>query len=59
MPAMLMVLGLNNVLPHYTQAELIQLGLDTANGQAKYGEILDWIVQHRVTPHELPKQDYL
>lgn len=46
MLAMLMTLALNEVALHYTQAELIELGLGVANGSIKYGGILDWIKQH-------------
>lgn len=49
MLSMLMMLGLNNVALDHTQAELIQLGIDTASGLAGYEEILDWIMQHRIT----------
>ena len=48
MLAMLMLLGLNNVTLRYTQEELIQLGLDVASGRAKYENILDWILRHRI-----------
>lgn len=44
--AMLMTLALNEVALHYTQEELIELGLDTASGVIKYSEILKWIEQH-------------
>ncbi len=46
MLAMLMMLSLNGVALHYTQAELIQLGLDTASGVSMYEEILQWITGH-------------
>lgn len=45
--AMLMILTLNGILLHYTQAELIKLGLDAASGRAKYKEILGWIAEHK------------
>ena len=45
--AMLMTLALNEVILHYTQTELIELGLDAASGSVKYSEILTWIVQHK------------
>ena len=47
MLAMLTTLALNEVALHYTQEELIELGLGTANGSIKYGEILNWIEQHK------------
>lgn len=44
---MLMTLKLNGVLMRYTQSELIELGLSTASGKAKYEDILNWIQNHR------------
>lgn len=44
--AMLMTLTLNEVALHYTQEELIELGLGTASGLIKYSGILKWIEQH-------------
>lgn len=44
--AMLTTLVLNEVELHYTQAELIQLGLDAARGVLPYSGILSWIKQH-------------
>lgn len=44
---MLMTLKLNGVAIHYTQSELIELGLATASGKAKYEDILSWIQNHR------------
>ena len=44
---MLMTLYLNQVEIHYTQAELIRLGLSAADGSAGYDEILGWINQHK------------
>lgn len=43
---MLMTLKLNGVLIRYTQSELIELGLSTASGKAKYEDILNWIQNH-------------
>ena len=45
---MLMTLQLNNIIIHYTQAELIALGLSVADGKTKYNEILDWIIEHKI-----------
>lgn len=47
MLAMLTTLVLNGVTLQYTQAELIRLGLGTANKTVKYEEILNWIEQHK------------
>lgn len=47
MLAMLLTLVLNGVTLHYTQAELIRLGLDTASKTVKYEEILNWIEEHK------------
>jgi death-on-curing protein len=44
--AMLMTLALNEVALHYTQEELIELGLGAASGLIKYSGILKWIEQH-------------
>lgn len=44
---MLMTLKLNGIMIHYTQAELIELGLSTAAGNAKYEDIQTWIQNHR------------
>ncbi|MBD5094406.1 MAG: type II toxin-antitoxin system death-on-curing family toxin [Subdoligranulum sp.] len=46
MLAMLTTLALNEVEIHYTQAELIELGLGVASGLLQYDGILDWIRQH-------------
>lgn len=43
---MLMTLKLNNLHLHYTQQELIELGLTAAAGEVKYEEILTWIHNH-------------
>ena len=48
MLAMLMLLRLNGVTLRYTQEELTQLGLDAASGRAKYEDILEWILRHRI-----------
>ncbi len=44
---MLMTLQLNNVKLHYTQPELISLGLCVADGSKDYKEILAWIIEHK------------
>lgn len=46
MLAMLVTLKLNGVALGYTQRELIDLGLSTAEGEAGYKAILAWISQH-------------
>lgn len=43
---MLMTLKLNNLHLHYTQQELIELGLTAAAGEVKCQEILTWIQNH-------------
>jgi len=47
MLAMLMMLALNGVTLHYTQADLVALGLAAADGTAGYEEILSWILAHK------------
>lgn len=44
---MLMILKLNGISLHYTQTELINLGLSAAAGNIKYEDILTWILKHR------------
>lgn len=43
---MLMTLTLNDVKIHYTQQELVTLGLSIANGSTGYDDILRWIQTH-------------
>lgn len=43
---MLLTLKLNGVTLHYTQPELIELGLSAASGKANYEDILAWIQKH-------------
>lgn len=43
---MLLTLELNGRSLTYTQAELIALGLDVADGKLKYEEILAWVTGH-------------
>ena len=51
--AMLTLLALNEVRLHYTQAELVGLGIDAASGKAMYDDILNWIKTHK-TPEKIP-----
>lgn len=44
--AMLMTLTLNGVSLHYTQTELIELGVGVACRAKEYDEILNWIKRH-------------
>ena len=44
---MLMTLKLNGIALHYTQGELIELGLSAACGKSKYEDILVWIHNHK------------
>lgn len=44
---MLLTLRLNGIPLAYTQAELIALGLDIANGTLGYNAILNWIIGHK------------
>ena len=46
MLAMLLTLNLNHIKLHYSQKELIELGLGTADGNLKCDEILSWIKDH-------------
>ena len=41
--SMLVLLRMNGVYLHYTQKELIELGLGVANGSIDYNGIVDWI----------------
>ena len=50
---MLTLLALNEVRLHYTQAELVGLGIDAASGKAMYDDILNWIKTHK-TPEKIP-----
>lgn len=45
--SMLMTLRLNGIVLHYTQKELIELGLSAANGTWRYEEIYNWIMSHK------------
>ena len=44
---MLMLLEYNGIKLNFTQKELIDLGLDTAKGELKQENILDWIKNHK------------
>ena len=46
MLAMLLTLNLNHIKLHYSQKELIELGLGTADGNQKCDEIWSWIKEH-------------
>lgn len=43
---MLILLKMNNIKVEYTQQELIDLGLKTAEGLMKEKDILNWIKKH-------------
>lgn len=43
---MLLILRSNGITPHYTQAELIALGLDVASGTIDIPQVTDWIHTH-------------
>ena len=45
---MLMTLQLNSVAIHYTQGELVSLGLLVAAGEMDYESILAWILEHKI-----------
>ena len=44
---MLMTLQLNSINLHYTQGELVSLGLLVAAGEMDYESILAWILEHK------------
>ena len=44
--SMLVILRLNDVIPIYTQQELIDLGLGIANGSIEYVDIIAWLTNH-------------
>ena len=46
--AMLVILQKNDVMLQYTQQELIQLGLDLAQGLLSVEDCVQWIEQHKV-----------
>lgn len=43
---MLLILQSNGITPHYTQAELIALGLDAASGTMDIPQVTEWIRSH-------------
>ncbi len=45
---MLSFLDINGVKIEATNDEVVSLGLSVADGTAKYDEILNWIVEHRI-----------
>ncbi|MBQ1234860.1 MAG: type II toxin-antitoxin system death-on-curing family toxin [Oscillospiraceae bacterium] len=45
---MLMTLQLNSINLHYTQGELVSLGLLVAAGEMDYESILAWILEHKI-----------
>jgi len=45
---MLLLLRLNNILLHYDQSELVELGLNTAAGNFIEEDIEQWILEHQV-----------
>ncbi len=47
---MLITLRLNELELKYTQAELVELGLETASGNADYNHILNFIKSHLTNP---------
>lgn len=44
--AMLLTLNLNHVNLHYSQKELIELGLGMADGKLRYDDVRIWIKEH-------------
>ena len=45
---MLMTLQLNSISLHYTQGELVSLGLLVAAGEMDYESKLAWILEHKI-----------
>lgn len=45
---MLLLLRINGLTVSYSQDELVQLGLGTAEGRYKEQDIEDWIIRHQV-----------
>ena len=52
MAAMLLILRRNGVKLAYTQAELVTLGLEVAQGKADTEQVAAWIARHRTTAGE-------
>lgn len=46
---MLLILRRNGVKLAYTQAELVTLGLEVAQGKADTEQVAAWIARHRTT----------
>lgn len=46
--AMLLTLDLNGINLHYSQAELIQLGLGIADSSLDYDLVLKWVQDHKM-----------
>ena len=44
---MILLLKLNNILIRYSQQELINLGLEVAEGKFNVNDILSWIERHK------------
>ena len=49
---MLLILRRNGVNLAYTQAELVTLGLEVAQGKADTEQVAAWIARHRTTAEE-------
>ena len=49
MAALLLILRRNGVKLAYTQAELVTLGLEVAQGKADTEQVAAWIARHRTT----------
>jgi death-on-curing protein len=47
MHIMILFLELNGIYLDYTQKELIELGLDIADGKFKYEDVLEWVTNHK------------
>lgn len=45
---LLLLLEYNDIILHYTQPELIDLGSGVANGRYQQGDIVNWIKTHTV-----------
>ena len=45
---MLSFLDINGVKIEASNEDVVSLGLSVADGSAKYDEILNWIVEHRI-----------
>lgn len=45
---MLSFLAINGINLKYSDDELIKIGLNLANGQMKYQDLLNWVINHRI-----------